>query len=204
MSDARTGLPDPPASNADAGLGDDYLRETHDVLKALIPVIGRGTLLARPAAGDPNRFYLVPPVEGARGQLYADAVSEWLRIQVGLVLAEDLAAAAVTAAKLGAITINPQTGASYSLANGDYMSVVTIDRTTASDLVLPSDATAPGLPIGSVVQMLQLGNGAFTCTEGAGATRKSLNSKFTSNGNGAAVSAFKYAANAWHVSGDLV
>ena len=76
MSTPRLALPNPPGEADDAGQGDDYLRALSARLEVIVPKILRGTLAARPAAGDGRVLYHAVDT----GAVYLDVVTGWRQL----------------------------------------------------------------------------------------------------------------------------
>ena len=106
--------------------------------------------------------------------------------------------AAVRGAYVG---VNAQTGTSYTPVVADRGKLVTLNNAAAIAVTLPNDSTL-AIAIGEQIDFAVIGNGMATFSAGAGATVKATPSAVT-RANGSAVSAIKYAANAWLLVGDL-
>lgn len=96
---------------------------------------------------------------------------------------------------------NAQTGTAYTLAAGDAGLGVTMNNASANTVTIPAGAT---LPVGAVVNVVQIGAGATTITGDTGVTVNG-----TSEGSVAisarwqGVSLWKVAADEWVASGAL-
>jgi hypothetical protein len=101
-----------------------------------------------------------------------------------------------------ALTLNAQTGTSYTYVLGDAGEFVTFDNGSAIGTVVPPNSTTP-FPIGTQINVLQLGAGAVAFGAGVGVTLVSQGSKFRTNGQYAAATCVKIASDTWVVIGNL-
>lgn len=99
--------------------------------------------------------------------------------------------------------VNAQTGASYALALTDVNDTVTMNNAGANTLTVPANATV-AFPVGSKIDIVQLGAGVTTITGASGVT---INGVAASSG---AISAryktarlVKLATNTWVCTGDV-
>jgi len=96
------------------------------------------------------------------------------------------------------ISVNAQTGTTYTLVAADNGKTVTLSNASAITLTVPS-----GLGIGFNCLLVQIGAGQVTVSAGAGATVNSRGSMTKLNGQYAAGSLVAYAANTFVLAGDL-
>ena len=68
-----------------------------------------------------------------------------------------------------AVTLNPQTGTSYTLALTDAQAMVTMTNSAANTLTVPPNSSV-AFPIGSTVAVQQTGAGKTTVAAGSGVT----------------------------------
>ena len=101
-----------------------------------------------------------------------------------------------------ALTLNAQTGTSYTYAMGDSGELVTFNNASAIGSVIPTNASVP-FPIGTQINILQLGAGAVAVGTAGGVTAFSQGSKFRTNGQYAAATLIKIATDTWVVIGNL-
>lgn len=101
----------------------------------------------------------------------------------------------------GPQSINAQIGTTYTVAAGDVGKLVTQSNASPITTTLPADTDA-SIPVGSWVEVYQLGAGQITVTAGAGAT---LNASPTGKTRAqySRLFAQKIAANTWALSGDV-
>jgi hypothetical protein len=101
-----------------------------------------------------------------------------------------------------ALTINAQTGTSYTLALTDGNNVVVeLSNTSAITLTVPTNAAVP-FPIGSQVQILQTNTGQVTVA-GAGGVTVNSNPGLRLRGQWSFVTLVKRAENTWVLVGDV-
>ena len=95
------------------------------------------------------------------------------------------------------ISVNAQTGTTYTLQASDNGKAVTFNNGSAIALTVPS-----GLGAGFNCLLVQLGAGAVTAT-GSGATVNSRGGLVATNGQYAVASLVAYVANTFVLAGDL-
>jgi hypothetical protein len=98
------------------------------------------------------------------------------------------------------VATNIQT-ASYTLALADAGDVIEMNVATANTLTIPPNSSV-AFPIGTVIEVFQLGAGQCTITPGAGVTILSDGGVNKTAGPNATVSLRKRLANQWVLSGD--
>lgn len=98
--------------------------------------------------------------------------------------------------------VNTQ-AASYTLALTDAGKVVEMNVAGANTLTVPLNATV-SFPIGTVIDVFQMGAGQTTITPDGALTLINYGSKFKLAGQGASARLRKRATNEWVVSGDVV
>jgi hypothetical protein len=108
---------------------------------------------------------------------------------------------------LVAYTINPQTGASYTLALSDsYQVLVTQNNASANAIKIPTNATA-AIPIGSVVTVLNIGAGLCTISAVTSGTTTVLSAGATAASPTLAqyksAALIKTGTDAWYVVGSI-
>lgn len=129
-------------------------------------------------------------------------------------------AGAVTVAKLGSdvapmiqgmidtsvlaaqrITVNAQTGA-YTLVLADANKAVEVNSASAVNVTIPTDATVD-FPVGTVIEVDQIGAGKVTIVGASGVTIQSAVTPPTTRTQYSAVVLRKRGANLWLVTGDM-
>ena len=116
----------------------------------------------------------------------------------------DDADAATARTTLGAapqeVTINAQTGTTYTTVLGDNGKLVTLSNAAAITLTIPTNASV-AYPVGTTIAFQQIGAGLATMS-GAGVTFNNRNG-LVSGGQYAMWSITKTATDTWAVAGDL-
>jgi hypothetical protein len=97
------------------------------------------------------------------------------------------------------LTLNAQTGTSYTLVLADNAKVVTLNNGSAITLTVPTNASV-AFPIGCQVNIVQLGAGQVTVSSSA--TLRSQGSKTKLNGQYAAATLLKIASDEWVLIGN--
>jgi len=100
-----------------------------------------------------------------------------------------------------ALTLNAQTGTTYTLLLVDDSKVVTLNNASAITATVPPNASV-AFPVGSQVNLVQTGAGQVTVAAGAGVTLRSQGSKLKLNGQYAAASLLKIATDEWVLIGN--
>lgn len=97
-----------------------------------------------------------------------DAIGAALVAGSGVAIVVDDSGNTITVSK-GAVTINAQTGTSYTLVLADAPKFVTMTNAAASTLTVPPNSSV-AFPVGTLIEGAQLGAGQVTLTPGAGVT----------------------------------
>jgi hypothetical protein len=98
------------------------------------------------------------------------------------------------------LTLNAQTGTTYTLVLTDSAKVVTLSNASAITLTVPTNASV-AFAIGAQVNLVQLGAGQVTVS-GAGVTLRSQGSKLKLNGIYSAATLLKIATDEWVLVGN--
>ena len=114
--------------------------------------------------------------------------------------AAGIAARAIGSSKLDALTLNAQTGTTYTLVLTDAHDLVTLSNASAITLTIPIDSSV-AFTIGDQVNLVQLGAGQVT-VGGAGVTIRSQGSKLKLNGQYSAATLIKIDTNEWVLVGN--
>jgi hypothetical protein len=101
-----------------------------------------------------------------------------------------------------ALTLNAQTGTTYTLALSDSGKFVTQSNAAAIATTIPPNSTV-AFPIGTQVNLMQLGAGAITITAGAGVTLRSADSLVVTNGQYSVATCVKIDTDEWVLIGNL-
>ena len=107
---------------------------------------------------------------------------------------------AVGSAELTALTLNTQTGTTYTLVLTDAHDLVTLNNASAITLTIPTNSSV-AFTIGDQVNLLQLGAGQVT-VGGAGVTIRSQGTKLKLNGQYSAATLIKIDTNEWVLVGN--
>lgn len=143
----------------------------------------------RPAGTD----FLDTP--GLTGPFVIDALADGLD-------ALDAAVASILSG-LTIVVANLQT-ASYALVLGDAGKVVEMNLASANTLTVPLNATV-GFPVGTVIEVCQIGAGQTTLTPATGAVNlRSRGALLKLAGQWASASLRKRGTDEWVVAGDLI
>jgi hypothetical protein len=100
------------------------------------------------------------------------------------------------------LTINSQSGTSYTLALSDKNNLVELARATTIVLAIPANATV-AFPIGSQVLAYQAAAGQVTFSALTGVNLISAGGKNKTSSSGSTASLIKVATNSWLLSGDI-
>lgn len=135
------------------------------------------------------------------------------KIQDGAVTAAKLASDSVTQAKvadraigsaeLDNLTLNAQTGTTYTLVLTDAHKLVTLSNASAITCTVPPNSSV-AFETGDQVNLLQLGAGQVTIAAGSGVTIRSEGSKLKLKGQYATATLVKIASDEWVAIGNLV
>lgn len=134
------------------------------------------------------------------------------KIQDGAVTAAKLASDSVTQAKvadraigsaeLDNLTLNAQTGTTYTLVLTDAHKLVTLSNASAITCTVPPNSSV-AFETGDQVNLLQLGAGQVTIAAGSGVTIRSEGSKLKLKGQYATATLVKIASDEWVALGNL-
>jgi hypothetical protein len=92
--------------------------------------------------------------------------------------------------------------ASYTLVLSDLGKVIRMNLSTANNLTIPPNSSV-AFPIGSVINIVQIGTGQTTIVAGSGVTLRSESSKLKVKARYALCGAVKIGTNEWVVFGNL-
>ena len=100
------------------------------------------------------------------------------------------------------VSINAQTGTTYSVVLSDDGKLITCDNASSIALtIVPNSTVAFG--IGTQINVMQLGAGTVTITAGSGVTLRSAGSKLKTDAQYAVATCLKIASDTWVVVGNL-
>ena len=110
---------------------------------------------------------------------------------------------AVGSAELTNLTLNAQTGTTYTLVLTDAQKLVTLSNAASITATVPPNASV-AFTVGDQVNLMQLGAGQVTVAAGAGVTVSSQGTKLKLNGQYATGTLVKVATDSWVLVGNLV
>jgi hypothetical protein len=99
------------------------------------------------------------------------------------------------------VTLNSQTGTTYTLVSADRGKLVSLSNASPITLTIPTNATT-AFPTGTRIDIIQTGAGQVT-VGGAGVTINSKDSNKKLSEQGSAASLIKFATDTWWLVGDL-
>jgi hypothetical protein len=114
-----------------------------------------------------------------------------------------LADRVVGSAELDNLTLNAQTGTTYTLVLADAHKLVTQSNASGITTTVPPNADV-AFEIGDQVNLLQLGAGQVTVVAGSGVTLRSEGTKVKLRGQYATATLVKIGTNEWVLLGNLV
>ena len=113
-----------------------------------------------------------------------------------------LADRAVGSAELDNLTLNAQTGTTYTLVLTDANKFITLSNASATTLTVPPNSSV-AFETGDQVNLMQLGAGQVTIAAGSGVTIRSAGSKLKTNAQYAVATLVKIDTNTWVAVGNL-
>ena len=99
------------------------------------------------------------------------------------------------------LTLNAQTGTTYTLALTDSGKFVTLSNASAITATIPPNSSV-AFPIGTQVNLMQLGAGQVTVAAGVGVTLRSAGSLVKTSAQYAVATALKIASDEWVLLGN--
>ena len=133
-------------------------------------------------------------------KLATDSV-ETAKIVDNAVTQAKLADRVVGSAELDNLTLNAQTGTTYTLVLADAHKLVTLSNASAITATVPPNSSV-AFEIGDQVNLLQLGAGQVTVAAGSGVTLRSQGSKLKLNGQYSTATLVKIASDEWVLLGN--
>jgi hypothetical protein len=99
-------------------------------------------------------------------------------------------------------TRNAQTGTSYTLVSGDAGNVVSMNNASANTLTVPPNSSV-AFPVGTQIDLVQLGAGQTTVAAGGGVTIRSDAAKLKLSGQYVGATLLKLATDEWFLAGSI-
>jgi hypothetical protein len=134
-------------------------------------------------------------------KLASNAV-ETAKIADNAVTQAKLADRTVGSAELDNLTLNAQTGTTYTLVLTDAHKMVTLSNASAITATIPPNSSV-AFDVGDQVNLMQLGAGQVTVAAGAGVTLRSAGSLVKTSAQYAVATALKIASDEWVLIGNL-
>ena len=131
-----------------------------------------------------------------------DAVTT-VKIQDNAVTQAKLADRTVGSAEYDSLTLNAQTGTTYTLVLADAHKLVTLSNASAITLTVPPNSSV-AFETGDQVNLLQLGAGQVTVAAGSGVTLRAQNTRVKLNGQYALGTLVKIGTDEWVLVGNTV
>ena len=131
-----------------------------------------------------------------------DAVTT-AKIQDNAVTQAKLADRVIGSAEYDSLTLNAQTGTTYTLVLADAHKVVTLSNASPITLTVPPNSSV-AFEIGDQVNLLQLGAGQVTVAAGSGVTLRAQGTRVKLNGQYALATLVKIGTDEWVLVGNTV
>ena len=142
-----------------------------------------------------------------KGDIYAATASATVtRLGVGSdrqnLVADSTASTGMKWQYEGELTLNAQTGTTYTLVLTDSAKFVTLSNASAITATIPPNSSV-AFPVGTQVNLMQLGAGQVTVAAGSGVTLRSASSLVKTSAQYAVATALKIASDEWVLVGNL-
>ena len=160
-----------------------------------------GTVSATGLASDAVTTAKILDANVTAAKLATDAVTT-AKIQDNAVTQAKLADRVVGSAEYDSLTLNAQTGTTYTLVLADAHKLVTLSNASAITLTVPPNSSV-AFETGDQVNLLQLGAGQVTVAAGSGVTLRSEGSKVKLSGQYALATLVKIGTDEWVLVGNL-
>ena len=108
----------------------------------------------------------------------------------------------LTGSELTQVSLNNQTGTTYTLVLTDANKLVEVNNGSAINLTIPPNSSI-AFPIGTQILIAQQGAGQITLVAGSGVTLRSRGGMLKLNAQYAVATCIKRATDEWYVAGDL-
>lgn len=120
----------------------------------------------------------------------------------GQVMSWDGSAWAAQSLGTGLVSINAQTGTTYTLVIGDAGKLITMSNAAANTLTIPPNSSV-AFPVGTIINITQTGAGQTTIAPGSGVTIQSADTKTKLRVQYSSCSIIKTATDTWILIGDI-
>jgi hypothetical protein len=142
-----------------------------------------------------------------KGDIYAATASATVtRLGVGSdrqnLVADSTASTGIKWQYEGELTLNAQTGTTYTLVLTDSAKFVTLSNASAITATVPPNSSV-AFPTGTQVNLMQLGAGQVTVAAGAGVTLRSAGTLVKTSAQYAVATLLKIASDEWVLVGNL-
>jgi hypothetical protein len=168
--------------------------------------MGSGPTVARVALGASGTVLKSDGTDASWATIVAANIAsnavETAKINDNAVTQAKLADRVVGSAELDNLTLNAQTGTTYTLVLADAHKLVTQSNASAIATTIPPNADV-AFEVGDQVNFLQLGAGTITLTAGVGVTLRSDGAKLKTNAQYAVATCIKIDTDEWVVVGNL-
>jgi hypothetical protein len=168
--------------------------------------MGAGPTVARVALGASGTVLKSDGTDASWATIVAANIAsnavETAKINDNAVTQAKLADRVVGSAELDNLTLNAQTGTTYTLVLADAHKLVTQSNASGIATTIPPNADV-AFEVGDQVNFLQLGAGTITLTAGAGVTLRSDGAKLKTNAQYAVATCIKIDTDEWVVVGNL-
>ena len=108
----------------------------------------------------------------------------------------------LSGAELTQVSLNNQTGTTYTLALTDANKLVEVNNGSAINLTIPPNSGV-AFPIGTQVVIAQQGAGQITLVAGSGVTLRSRGGMLKLNAQYSVATCIKRGTDEWYIAGDL-
>jgi hypothetical protein len=168
--------------------------------------MGSGPTVARLAVGASGTVLKSDGTDASWATIVAANIAsnavETAKINDNAVTQAKLADRVVGSAELDNLTLNAQTGTTYTLVLADAHKLVTQSNASGITTTIPPNADV-AFEVGDQVNLLQLGAGQVTVAAGSGVTVNSEGSKLKLKGQYAIATCIKVDTNTWVLVGNL-
>lgn len=174
------------SANSTGNVADIAAGSDGDVLRRSGTTLGFGTIATAGIADDAVTMAKIAQASAATGQVIAWNGTDWAPQSISAAL----------------ISVNAQTGTTYTLVIGDAGKLVTTSNASAITLTVPPNSSV-AFPTGTVINICSIGAGQTTIAPGSGVTIGSADSKTKLRVQYSSASLIKTGTDTWILVGDL-